>query len=77
MLVSQLMRDPIKIHYPYRLGSMTQPPKFYGIKTVPALENSTRGIMFERPLETVVNFVLNGANDDIKLKSDLDDLMMI
>lgn len=78
MLVSQLMRDPKKIYYPYRYGSMTEKPTFVSIKSVPGIESSKRGIMFERILDTVTNSILNGTEDDDKrVKSDLESLFDI
>lgn len=78
ILVSQLMRDPDKIYYPYRYGPMTKPPKFIGIKQVPGIESSKRGVMFERILDVVQNEVLNGAADsDKRVKSDLETLFDI
>lgn len=78
MLVSQLMRDPDKVYYPYRYGSMTKPPKFIGIKQVPGVESSVRGLLFERILDTVSNEVLNGTQDkDKRVKSDLETLFDI
>ena len=53
IIVSQLMRDPNKVYYPYRLGDMNEAPKFVGIKSVASLESPTRGIMFERLLDTI------------------------
>ena len=78
ILVSQLARDSDKIYYPYRYGSMTKPPVFKGIKAVPALENSKRGILFEKVLDSVTASVLNGNDDsDKRIKSDLEDLFDI
>lgn len=77
IIVSQLMRDPKKIYYPYRLGSMTEAPKFVGIKSVASLESPTRGIMFERLLDTITNSVLIGDTKDERLKSDLEELFAI
>ena len=77
IIVSQLMRDPNKVYYPYRLGNMNEAPKFVGIKSVPSLESPTRGIMFERLLDTITNSVLIGDTKDERLKSDLEELFAI
>ena len=76
VLVSQIIRDPDKLYYPYRYSSMSKPPKFVGIKQVAGLESSKRGIMFERILDVITNSILQGdiANKDPRVTSDLEDL---
>ena len=78
ILVSQLMRDPTKPYFPYRYGPMNANPLFLGIKQVPGVESSKRGVMFERILDTVTNEVLNGVPDkNSRVKSDLEELFDI
>ena len=78
ILVSQLMRDPEKIYYPYRYGKMDKKPHFVSIKSVSNLESPRRGIMFERLLDTVTDSVLYGNEDsDKRIKSDLEELFDI
>lgn len=77
ILVSQLMRDPEKEYYPYRLGSMKEAPKFLGIKTVAAVENPIRGAIFERILDVITNSVIQSNVKDERLSSDLEELFHI
>ena len=78
ILVSQLMRDPDKIYYPYRYGSMTKEPKMIGIKSVPGIESPRRGLMFERILDVVTNSVLQSdSGKDERIQSDLEQLFEI
>ena len=56
---------------------MNEAPKFVGIKSVASLESPTRGIMFERLLDTITNSVLIGDTKDERLKSDLEELFAI
>lgn len=76
VLVSQIIRDPDKLYYPYRYSNMTKPPKFLGIKQVPGQESVKRGIMFERILDVITNSILQGdnANKDPRVTSALENL---
>lgn len=78
MIVSQIIRDSQHPSKPYRLGSMNDDPKFVGIKRVAALENPTRGIMFERISDVLINNVIDGDESNTKrMGSDLEDLFRL
>ena len=67
VLVSQIMRDPDRLYYPYRYSDMKKKPFFASIKAVPGMESETRGLMFERVLDVVSNTVLRdeyNSNDE-------------
>jgi len=74
MVISQLIRDPDHIQFPYRLGSMKKPATHIGIKTVAGIENPIRGILFEHVTDVIINTVLGGGPQGDLLTSDFEEI---
>ena len=74
MVISQLIRDPDNIQFPYRLSSMKKPATHIGIKTVAGVENPIRGILFEHVTDVITNTVLTGTPKGDLLTSDFEEI---
>lgn len=73
MIVSQLARDPDRPARPYRLSNYSKEPMFVGIKRVPALESVTRGILFQKISDVLMNDIINGDDGGpVMPKSDME-----
>ena len=74
VMVSQMLRDPVRPMYPYRLSNYSAPAMRVGIKQIPSVENWKRGAAFENIGSAIRGSILNKTGISHS-HSDLDELL--